>query len=212
MTKKDAQKGFMLIEILVAVFIFTIVMIVSLTAVLALLDANRKNQSIKSVVNNLNLVITGVAKSMAVSKYFYCGEAPSGYASGYNGEDADCPDDPNSAITFTFNEDKNNNNSLDVIRYKFQNNQIVRSIDSTNPADYVPVTAPEVKITGMDFYVFNTVPLEIDLNTGSATGDESQPRVVMVINGYAGEKENIKTKFNIQTTVSQRDLDVVYSQ
>jgi hypothetical protein len=54
-----------------------------------------------------------------------------------------------------------------------------------------------LKIEKLTFYVF-----------GTGTIDFKQPRVTMIIKAFAGE-ERIKTRseFNIQTTVTQRELD-----
>jgi len=222
---KNTQYGFLLVEMLVAVFIFSIVMFVSLGAVLTLVDTNKKNQSIKSVVNNLTLVMNGIAKNLAVSTKYYCGEADAEYPGNdpkdYSGSDtggtggsADCQTRPESAITFTFNEDANGDGFLDVMRYKYEktdgNNtgRIVRSIDSMD--NYIPVTAPEVKITDLRFYVMGTEPLIIPINGDDPSGDTLQPHVVMVVKGYAGAKQSIKSEFQIQTTVSQRALDAIY--
>ncbi len=218
--KKNIKKnqGFLLIEMLVAVFIFSIVMFISLGAVLTLVDVNRKNQSTKSVINNLTLVVNGMVKNIAVSTGYYCGIAPTSGGGAYNGTGKDCTNinDALGSITFTSNEDSNNNGVPDVYRYKFDANnpdgtgRILRSIDSNANASYTSITAPEVKITGMYFLVFNTAPLVVDISDGTTLGDIKQPYVVLLITGYAGKKQNTESSFTIQTTVSQRTLDVKY--
>ncbi len=222
MFPKKQQQGFLLVEMLVAVFIFTIVMFVSITAVLALIDANKKNQSIKSVVNNLNLVVGSMAKNLAVGTFYYCGIASSNT---YVPSDAnellnynhDCVNG-SSSITFTFNEDSNGTGpNPDVIRYKYvetdsvnHTGYIARSIDSTNNTDFIAITAPEVHVTSLMFYVFGTAPLVVPIDGGAALGDAEQPYVVMVVRGYAGNTNTTKSQFHIQTTVSQRSLDAYY--
>ncbi len=219
------KKGFLLIEILVAVFIFTIVMLVSLASVIALLDANRKNQAIKSVVNNLNLMVNSMVKSIFVGDKYFCGVNDSGSGNGsgngssynYTGGSiaSDCDTIPKNALTFRFTKDAvNPPEGLDVYRFKYvetnpvnQTGSIFRSIDSTT--NYIAITAPEVKITYFRVYVYGTAPLF--LNTANQR-DVEQPRVTIIIRGYAGEKSTIRSQFNIQTTISQRDQDKSYQQ
>jgi len=40
-----------------------------------------------------------------------------------------------------------------------------------------------------------------------ASGDRQQPLVIISIGGESGEKEKLKSKLNLQATVSQRKLD-----
>ena len=44
------KKGFTLIELMVSITIFSIVMLISVGALLSIIDANRKDQSLKSVM------------------------------------------------------------------------------------------------------------------------------------------------------------------
>lgn len=228
MRKKSKKNGFLLIEMLVAVSIFTIVMLISITAVLSILDVNKKNQSMKSVINNLNLVINGMAKNITVSKGYFCGLADGLYPNGNNpndyiGANADCNEnaeqntDPGKEITMLSNKDVDGDGDVnDVIRYRFVNDpetdigRVERSINGDEDGPFVSITSPEVDIESLEFYVFDTAPLVVDKQTGFASGNTRQPRVVMVVRGYAGIKESTKTQFNIQTTITQRPLDVVY--
>ncbi len=213
--KKTKQSGFLLVEMLVAVFIFTIVMLLGITSVLSILDANRKNQNMQSVINNLNLVINGMAKNIAVGNDYHCGDIGDYSGADCNGQGGDF-DSPETSFAFTFNKDTNGDGDLDVIRYRLGAYEdpdfpegignVERSVDG---GDFVPITSPEVHIQSLNFYVFDTSTLDVDVS-GNASGDENQPRVVVIIRGYAGKKENSATQFNLQTTISQRSLDVSY--
>ena len=191
---------------LVAVFLFTIVMLVSMTSVLALIDANKKNQSTLSIVNNLTLVVNSIVKSIAVSKGYYCGNA----AEAYNGTAGlDCATTPGESIAFLTPANSAGGISQ-IVRYKFvvgangAPGRIERAIDSTD--DFIPITSPEIDVKSLKFYVYGTAPLVYSCTTC----DLKQPRVVMMVQGIAGTKDNTKTQFNIQTTVSQRKLDATF--
>jgi len=83
----------------------------------------------------------------------------------------------------------------DQIVYRFIDSHIEKSIDGG--ATFIAITASEVTINEMRFYT-----------VGTTRGDTSQPRVVMTIQGTAGVSSKAQTNFNLQTTVSQRVLDL----
>ncbi len=53
----SSQRGFTLIEMIVAVAVFSIVMVVGAGALLSIVDANRRGQAQQTVINNLNFAI-----------------------------------------------------------------------------------------------------------------------------------------------------------
>ena len=61
---------------------------------------------------------------------------------------------------------------------------------------FAALTAPEVKIENLHFYV-----------TGAEKGDSLQPMVVIVAKGYAQRNATTRTDFNLQASVSQRVTD-----
>ena len=58
------NRGFTLIELMVAVAIFTIVMMVSMGAVFSVVSANRKSQSLNVVINNLNFAFESMIRDL----------------------------------------------------------------------------------------------------------------------------------------------------
>lgn len=77
--------------------------------------------------------------------------------------------------------------------YRLNNERIERKVNG-NP--FIALTAPEVNITTLLFVV-----------DGAGSSDGLQPRVTIVLTGTAGEKEKVKTKLYLQTTISQRKID-----
>jgi len=193
--KIEGKRGFTLIELIVSIGLFTVVTLVAVGSLLSIVDANKKTQSLKSIVNNLNFVIESVSKSMRVGSSYHCedvlGQAvppgldtPKDCSGGGNliafeasGGD---PDDPN-----------------DQIVYRLNGSQIERSTDGG--VNFVGVTAPEVKIDeGSGFRLFVL---------GSAAGDNSQPKAILIIRGEVSLSKRAISKFNIQTSISQRKID-----
>lgn len=203
------QKGFFIVELLVATFIFGIVMTVSIGALITALDANKKNQSLQSVLNNLNVSLETITKTIAVGAYYYC----DGYSLPPSTSTNDCPISGNqpggTSIGFLYNKDLNEDDiANDVIVYKFEpgsgKGYISRTIHyggTGGSSEAVRMTAPEVNITAMKFYV-----------SGSATfvnNNYEQPKVIITIDGNApaGPRNPAGTQFRVQTMVTQRIPD-----
>src|SRR3989344_7842968 len=80
-----SDKGFTLIEVVVSVALFSIVMVVCVTALLALVNANRKAQALQSVMNNLSIALDDMARNVRMGTNYHCSEP-------INGTDPqDCP-------------------------------------------------------------------------------------------------------------------------
>src|SRR3989344_5257439 len=65
-----AQRGFTLVEMIVAIALFSVVMIVCVGALLALVNANRKAQALQSVMNNLNIALDGMVRSVRMGNSY----------------------------------------------------------------------------------------------------------------------------------------------
>ncbi len=190
--KLGQSKGFSLVELLVAIAIFVVILTFSMGSLLSVLDAGRKARSLKSVMTNLNFTLEIMSREIKFGKNYRCGVATSFPPAPLNctGQSS-----PGTAISFVSSEGQN-------IIYKINSagNGIEKSINGGT--SYLAVTAPEVTIQDLRFYVFNSYP-----QSGSSP-DDAQPRVVILIRGYAGEKPSLQSNFTLQTTVSQRSLDI----
>ena len=188
---KSAKRGFTLIEVLVSVSIFAIVMLIATGAVFSIVEANKKTHSLKSVMTNLNFALESIARDMRVGFSYTC-----------NGG-ADCQA---GGIVFNYKANRSvdgdaSYDSTDVndrIEYSIVNERLMKRVYGTGPTatlGAVPITAEEIHILSMKFYLI-----------GSAAADGKQPKVLITIEGYAGTGQT-RSDFNIQTTVSQRSID-----
>lgn len=189
--KNKKDRGLILLELVVALGIFLAVMTIGMGAVLAMYGLNKKSQSLKLVMTNLNFAVESMTREIVVGTDYRCDESGT--------DPLNCPMG-GGAITFCSSENER-------IVYKFDSNAIKRSIQpmtadgqcsSQPPSSFLSITAPEVEIDKLRFFVEGT-------GTGTETGDcEKQPRVVILIEGVAGVREEEKSEFSIQTTASQR--------
>ena len=190
-----------MVEMIVAVGLFAIVMVISVGALLMLLAADHKAQALQSVMNNFNISVDGTVRAIRQGYQFHCtGSVP--YTSA-----ADCA---NGDTTFAF--EPYGNLATDppwVITYDpdghvcGQSNSICESQDGG--VNFTPITAPEVSITGLTFYVIGSVRG----NDPPPLSGPTQPKVVIVINGVASTNNTAaKTTFHVQATAVQRLLDL----
>ncbi|MFQ5661816.1 MAG: type II secretion system protein J [Candidatus Paceibacteria bacterium] len=191
--KSTINKGFSLVEMLVAVALFASVMLIGVGALLSLIDANRKAQSLNSVINNLNFALESMSRNMRVGTTYHCSvnnNVPpnidstkdcknGGKLVGFESSGGD-PNDPN-----------------DQFVYRINGSQLEMSKTSGSANSFISITASEVTIEDFNFYV-----------DGTSTSDDFQPRIIMTIKGSAGIDEKTKTEFNLETMVSQRVLDL----
>jgi len=176
------KKGFTLIELMTAVSVFLIVMTISMGAILGIFNANDKVGTLKITMDNLNLAVETMSREIRFGTTYDCGLiepiTPTNCLTG-------------SVVGLSFRA----NDGKQISYRRGDSNNIVKSIDG---GPEISVTAPEVNIQNLTFYVSGA---------SGPPGDTLQPRVIIVIKGEAGTKVSSQSGFTIQTEVSQRLLD-----
>lgn len=189
--KKRGERGFSLIEMIVAVGLFAVIMVVAISALLALVNANRKARALESVMNNLNITLDGMVRAVRMGTTYHCGSTA---VPDTDTDDGDCPAGSSTFSFAPYGSDPDVQGTRWA--YTFSNGQLFKS-EEGGPSG-IAVTAPEVDIEDMRFYV-----------VGTERRDTTQPKVVIVVKGTAGsEKLNTSTTFYIQATAVQRALDL----
>jgi prepilin-type N-terminal cleavage/methylation domain-containing protein len=174
----EKERGFTLVEMIVAVALFAVVMLVSVGALLALVGANRKAQALQSVMNNLNIALDGMVRSVRMGTDYRCN----------GGGDCANGGDVLSFVPF---------GGGDRWVYFAEDGRLYKSTTGST-VDGFPMTAPNIEIDSLEFYV-----------VGTTRGDDVQPKVVAVVKGTAGGSQvKTTTTFSIQATAVQRILDI----
>lgn len=193
--RKKTLKGFTLVEIIVAMSIFTVVALIAAGALLSVADANRKAQVLKSVMNNLNFSLESMSREIRVGSTYYCNDVIEGTVPGGFSSPRNCSTGGN-FLAFE-KSDGDTTISSDQIIYRLNGTIIEKSINGGTT--FIGLTPPEVRINetdGLRFYV-----------TGAPQGDGKQPKLTIVVRGEAGIKNKTITDFSLQTSVSQRFRD-----
>lgn len=190
-TRRSLKEGFSLVELLVAVALFSVVMTISVGALLSLVEANRKARALGLVMNNLNFALENMSRNIRIGSAYHCSSStivPPNIDATQN-----CA---NGGVLFAFEAFNGDpTTATDQIVYRFLGGRIEKSSDGG--ATFIAITAPEVTIEDMQFYA-----------VGTTRGDTEQPRVVMTVRGTAGISSRSKTSFSMQSTISQRVIDL----
>ena len=202
------KKGFTLIELMVSVTIFIVVMVISLGALLSISAAERKAEALKTVMNNLNFGLESMARTIRTGITYHCGSGGllNTPLDCENGDDflaftpvcvagGPCPPPP---TVYRYESDPGTCGAGHV------GGCIMRSVASG--ANSLPITAPEINVTDLTFYVRGSVPeFESDPTI-------SQPKVVITLIGDIPSQVSAagvvqSTQFRLQTSVTQRLYD-----
>jgi len=174
---------------IVAVGLFTVVMMISIGSLLSLLHASRKAQSIEAVVDNLNVAVDSMARAIRLGSEYHCG-------GGLYSVTQDCREG-DSTVAFLPNG-KDVSSPRTVYHYNAVLKRIERSVDSG--VTWVPITASNVSITSAAFYV---------VGSDHSESDNVQPKVIIDIQGSAGiEGDPMASTFHVQASAVQRLLDI----
>jgi prepilin-type N-terminal cleavage/methylation domain-containing protein len=182
-SKYKLKNGFSLVEVLVAVAIFSVVMLVAVGALVSIIDLNRKAKTQKETLNNLNSAIESMTRAIRDGTNYYCdvnSDPDATYILGVSGT-KNCPP---SANVFVFD-------AVGGVRtaYFASGGQIKRF-----KGVIAPMTSPGVVIEEL---TFRTIEYSAVTNI--------QPSVVIAVKGRAGVSDpSTETLLTLQTTVSQR--------
>ena len=184
-TQDTKQKGFTLIEMLVSIALFSVVLTVTIGAILTIADSNKKARSLMSVTNNLNFAIDSMTRSIK------SGQMNNNSVSG-NGGNAECLETEQinySGISAGDTADF----TRETVEYCYDptDKTITQQIEGGN---IVPIISDDVTV---DYLDFELIPM-----------DGNQYRVLILIGGTVKVSEKISSEFSIQTTVAQRQLNL----
>ncbi|MBC7836831.1 type II secretion system protein [Acetobacteraceae bacterium] len=196
-TMPKLVSGFTLIELIVSVGIFAVVMVIALGALLSISVAERKSETLKSVMNNLNFTLDSMSRFVRTGTDYHCGSPSSG----------DCA---SGAGYFSFTAAPGSFSACPAssltcrVAYCLDGGVIKRQVINGTPdalctsSNFLPITAPEVSITSLIFYLNGS-------RVGSA--DNTQPKVTITLAGSVQINSSASTTLNLQTSVTQRLYD-----
>lgn len=185
---QSSRRGFTLVEMIVAIGLFTTVLFIASSAFLAVVNADRKSRATRTAMDNLNLALEDMARRIKTGVAYYCdGDSNTALTATNN-----CTGTPSSRIAFT------EQNGTTRTSYYLAAGVVRRSSDGT---DLAVTSASEVTINDLKFIVGGSTKWD---PTGK---DVTQPYAVILIDGTT-KTGKVTSGFNIQTMVTQRAYDI----
>ena len=227
MYKYRNKSGYTLVDTIVSLALFSIVILVCSGVLVTIVNANRKERSLKQAMDNLNVVIENISRTLKTGNKYFCKPTfPSTSpfmkitpcingsncnTNDNNSETHDCQvGDTPPGGNYLGLRDKNGK----VVFFAYDQNNACIAKKITNVSwpspgvsytdtgsDYKCITDPNVVIDSFKFYVYNTA-----YYSSTTLSTQFQPRVIFVVRGHTGSGPNSQTDFNIMTSATQRLL------
>lgn len=196
-TSYPKQKGFSLIELLVSVALFTVVLTIAIGALMVLISANVKAQNIQDAVSNIQFSLDSMAREIRTGNGYYC------TSGGETTGDYKVVQDCNKGTYLSIVEGGKSLSAGAVNRrIAYRYNTAAQSVErKIGNGSWISLTSNTVSITSMHFNVTNSANREDG-------GNSLQPNVTIYINGMVTSVGDTSTNFTLQTTVTQRTLDL----
>jgi len=211
-TKKHNNRGFTLIETLVSLTLFTVVLVMAGGTIVSVIDINKRNQAISSVVNNLNYSIDSMVRDIKTGYLYKCGYGGGNIIDELKSSNNKGECDPGNSVTLI-----STISGIDtVVKYEFVpasggNGYINKTVYPVggSEASYSITDTNNVNITDVKFSVKNPDSLDcLEKNSNPNNCVVGQPSVAVVIKGMAGNQQIEVSKFYVQTFISQRLINV----
>lgn len=190
--KEKKNKGFSLIELMVATSIFVVIMLSAMGALFILLDGSKNSRAMRISMDNVNFAMESMTRSLRMGKSYYCTEASNlgsvMYDLELSTEGKNC-ESGKDAIAFIAEEDP-----IVFMGYKLENDKLFRCERKNSIDSCASIVSPEVNISDLRFFTF-----------GSDSGEGKQAGTYIIIRGEVKVKDEI-IPFSLQTMVSARNF------
>lgn len=208
MNKKNikTESGYTIIETMIAISLFIIIVMAGMGALLNANLLHQKSQNMRSIMDNLSFIMEDMSRNMRTGYNFQC----------FNYEDTQRTLSPATlgtprscangwAVAFEFstgNPAQTPEGYADQWAYYISDTgEIFKSTEGAAPNTFYQLTPDEVEVSSLSsFSVLGAEPLDL-------VGNEQQPLVTIKLLGTITFK-GVVTPFSLQTSVSQRLLDI----
>ncbi len=194
---RSSQAGFTLVELMVSLTLFVVVVLAVVSSLYSVNNASRKISTMRSVMDNLNFAVESIGRTIRTGSNIVCGGTTNGNYSQPSGHNCRFGiESPSNRISVHSTVGRERD-----VEYRLNNNAVYagagqiekRTYDNGVWSDWVALTAPEINIQQLSFYV-----------SGADLTDNAQPYVIMFIKGMASISNDSTAPFAIQTFISQR--------
>lgn len=218
--RKNSANAFTLVEMIVSLGIFAVVAVVALGALVRIINANQKAQTLEAAMTNLSAALDAMSRELRVGSVFYCrnvsATSPYTFVSNgvldYNFQARPCDInniskiDPNQATVLAFISSRvdstNSCNLATVYRFVTGSDGRLRLQKAEQSVCGTPVG--QRTSSDSDFSDLLSPAITLDDYGVGVINSGSYPLVFLRLIGHAGVKEISRTDFDVQTSVSSR--------
>lgn len=195
---KDTS-AFTLIEIMIAVALFSIIMTIGIGAVLNVTKVHKKSQTTRNVLDNIDFIMEDITRNIRLGTLYHCNI----YAASAINVPNDCPitsSAPEPYFSFAFEPVGGNTTDVsDQVVYRMQSvgsyYQLIKGKGTDQSKDQI--------LTPAEVHIFKSSGFNV-VNASNTIG--LQPMVTIRLVGEI-VFQDIKTPFAIQTTVTERQIN-----
>ncbi len=199
------KKGYTIIETMIAVSLFIIIVMAGMGALLNANLLHQKSRDMRSILDSLSFIMEDMSRNLRTGHNFRCIDVdsftPAVLSTVKSGEDC-------WGVAFESQDGIVSNQNDQWVYFIRNDGKIFRATKApyTNPdtdpaSEFVQLTPDEVFIDPVSgFSVLGASPV--------SSGDRQQPFITIRLVGTISYKNNITSPFSLQTSVSQRLIDV----
>lgn len=198
MSKKNLKTkgGYTIIETMIAISLFLIVVTIGMDSLLNANLIHKKSQDMRSILDNLSFIMEDMSRNIRTGYSYYCITGVDTLSSVSN------PKSGQSCWGIAFEPatgDTANNNDQWVYAIDSSNHIIKSTQGPYIASNFIQLTPDEVVIDSISsFSVLGAEP---------PSGNEQEPFVIIRLSGKINYR-NVVTPFSLQTSVSQRVIDI----
>ena len=168
-TKYQSDRGFTLIEVLVALTIFALLISIVTGIFLGVVAAQRKTVAVRTLQDSVRYTIEAMSRDIRTGYNFSLFQNELRFTSTIGG-------------------------GIQQVSYRLNGGVIEKGIFGGGDYVFSALTPENLTVDYLKFYL-----------SGEALGDQRQPRITITLGATAGQGVQ-ETKINVQTTLSQREL------
>jgi len=206
----NKAKGFTLVEIIVSLMIFSIVAVVALAALVKIIDANKKAQTIQDAVTNLSFTLDSMSRELRTGSKLDCQSSSNGNFTTAGITTNACPLGQNQLIAFqSTNVDTTASPSCRLVyaywftssdpRYPGQ-----QMLEKAEQSPGNNCSAPFTQSSFSSIMSPNVTLASYELGESYDKTTMPYPLIFISLSGSTGNKATTQTFFTVQTAASPR--------
>lgn len=195
--KKTKTSGFTLVELLVAIALFSVVVAIASSGFVSALRTQRQVASLISTQSNMTLVLEQMAREVRTG-YLFCHEAGTTNPNNDSNNSDYCGCTVAASGVWTCNALDYYNAQGAHVNYSLQNGGLMKSDSTAGDPTPQSITGGDVSIKYLEFTLF-----------GNLEGDTWTPRVTIAIGAAPSSSDPAVAGdvLDLQTTISARQID-----